>query len=197
MSRNEEFSAILKERLTEKRYIHSLNVAESARYLAGIYGADEEKAYTAGLVHDCCKDTPAGLQLSYLLENNADMTEIEINTAKLYHAMSGKVFAQKEFGIDDEDMLNAIRYHTTGRKNMSLLEKIVFIADFISAERDYNGVDVMREKAERSLDEAIVEGLSFTIKDLIDAGRVVHPDTLDAYNDAVVKVNQGKTGELK
>ena len=192
MSRNEEFKTVLKERLTEKRYIHSLNVADSAKKLARIYGADEEMAYTAGLVHDCCKDMPAGLQLSYLLENKADMTEIEINTAKLYHAMSGRIFAQKEFGIDDDDMLNAIRYHTTGRKNMSLLEKIIFIADFISAERDYNGVEVMREKAERSLEEAIVEGLSFTIKDLIDAERLVHPDTLDAYNDALFKIQQGK-----
>ncbi len=193
MSKNEEFKVILKERLTERRYIHSLNVADSAKELAHIYGADEKKAYTAGLVHDCCKDMPAGLQLSYLLENKVEMSHIEINTAKLYHAMSGKVFAQKEFGIEDEDMLNAIRYHTTGRKNMSLLEKIIFIADFISAERDYNGVDIMREKAVKSLDEAIVEGLSFTIKDLIDAERLVHPDTLDAYNDALFNIQQEKT----
>ena len=192
MSRNDEFKAILKERLTEGRYIHSLNVADSAVELAEIYGADAEKAYTAGLVHDSCKDMPAGLQLSYLLENNVEMTDLEINTAKLYHAISGSVFAKNTFGIEDEDMLNAIRYHTTGRKGMSLLEKIVFIADFISAERDYNGVDIMREKAKRSLDEAIVEGLSFTIKDLIDAERLVHPDTLDAYNDAIFNVNQNK-----
>lgn len=189
---NEGFKVILKERLTEKRYVHSLNVADSARELARIYGADEEKAYTAGLVHDSCKDMPAGLQLSYLLENKVELTDIELNTAKLYHAICGKVFAEKEFDITDEDMLNAIRYHTTGRKDMSLLEKIIFIADFISAERDYNGVEIMREKAVRSLDEAIVEGLSFTIKDLIDAERVVHPDTLDAYNQAVFKIKQGK-----
>lgn len=192
MSTNEEIMAVLKERLTERRYIHSLNVADSAKKLASIYGADEEKAYTAGLVHDSCKDMPAGLQLSYLFENKVEMTDLEINTAKLYHAMSGKVFAQREFGIDDEDILNAVRYHTTGRKNMSLLEKIVFIADFISDERDYNGVEIMREKAVSSLDEAIVEGLSFTIKDLIDAERLVHPDTLDAYNDALFKIQQEK-----
>lgn len=192
MSTNEEIMAVLKERLTPRRYIHSLNVAESATMLARIYGADEEKAYTAGLVHDSCKDMPAGLQLSYLLENKVEMTDLEINTAKLYHAMSGKVFARKEFGIEDEDMLNAVRYHTTGRRGMSLLEKIIFVADFISDERDYNGVEIMREKAVRSLDEAIVEGLSFTIKDLIDAERLVHPDTLDAYNDALFKIQQEK-----
>ncbi|MBR0535055.1 MAG: bis(5'-nucleosyl)-tetraphosphatase (symmetrical) YqeK [Clostridia bacterium] len=194
MSRNEEFKEILQKRLTEKRYIHSLNVAESARELAKQYGADEEKAFTAGLIHDSCKDTPAGLQLSYMLENGVELSDIEINTPKLYHAMCGKVFAQKEFGIEDEDLLNSIRYHTTGRKSMSLLEKVVFIADFISAERDYNGVEIMREKAARSLDEAIVEGLGFTIKDLVDRERVVHPDTIDAYNDAVSKI---QTGEIK
>lgn len=192
MSKNEEFKNILKERLTEKRYIHSLNVADSAVMLAEIYGADKEKAYTAGLIHDSYKDTPAGLQLSYLLENKVPLTDIELNTAKLYHAICGAVFAEKNLGISDEDMLNAIRYHTTGRENMSLLEKIIFIADFISAERDYNGVEIMREKAVRSLDEAIVEGLSFTIKDLIDAERVVHPDTLGAYNDALFKIQQEK-----
>ena len=190
MNGYDEFKNVLKERLTEKRYIHSLNVAESAKELARIYGADEEKAYTAGLIHDSCKDISAGMQLSFLLGNKVKLTEIEINTPKLYHAISGELFARKEFGIEDEEILDAIRYHTTGRANMSLLEKVVFIADFISAERDYNGVDVMRQKAAKSLDEAIVEGLSFTIKDLIDSERVVHPDTLGAYNDAVFKIMQ-------
>ena len=192
MNRDAEYTERLRERLTERRFIHSLNVADSARELAGIYGYDPEKAYTAGLIHDCCKDEPAGLQLSYMLGNGAQLTECEINTAKLYHSICGSIYIQKEFGIDDIEIINAVRYHTTGRKNMSLLEKIVFIADFISAERDYNGVEVMREKAARSLDEAIVEGLSFTIKDLIDAGRIVHTDTLDAYNDAIANVEKSR-----
>lgn len=190
---NEQYKEILQNRLTEKRYIHSLNVADSAKELALIYGCDPEKAYTVGLVHDCCKDEPAGLQLSYILENKVELTEYEINAAKLYHAISGRIFAEKEFGITDEDMLNAIRFHTTGRKGMSLLEKVVFIADFISAERDYNGVDIMREKAKRSLDEAIVEGLGFTIKDLITRNLVIHPDTVLAFDDAMLnlqKINQ-------
>lgn len=192
MSKNAKYMEILKERMSEQRYIHSLNVADSAKELAILYGADPEKAYTVGLVHDSCKDVAPGLQLSYMLENGVQLTQLETDTAKLYHAMCGSVFAQKEFNIDDEDMLNAIRYHTTGRKGMSLLEKVVFIADFISAERDYNGVEIMREKAKKSLDEAIVEGLSFTIKDLIDNERLVHPDTIDAYNDAQLEVLKTK-----
>lgn len=188
MNRDNEFKEILKNRLTEKRYTHSLNVADSAKKLARLYGYDEEIAYTAGLIHDCCKDTPAGLQLSYMLENGVELSEYELGVAKLYHSICGSVFVKKEFGIDNQDIINAVRYHTTGRKNMSLLEKIIFIADFISDERDYNGVEIMREKAVKSLDEAIIEGLSFTIKDLIDQGRIIHPDTLDAYNDAMMKI---------
>ena len=195
MNRDNEFKEILKNRLTEKRYIHSLNVADSAKRLARLYGYDEDIAYTAGLIHDCCKDTPAGLQLSYMLENGVELSEYEIDVAKLYHSICGSVFVEKEFGIDNQDIINSVRYHTTGRKNMSLLEKIIFIADFISEERDYNGVEVMREKAVKSLDEAIVEGLSFTIKDLIDRELIVHPDTLDAYNDAIR--NLLKKGENK
>ena len=156
MNRDAEYTEILREKLTEKRFIHSLNVADSSKELAKIYGYDEEIAYTAGLIHDCCKDTPAGLQLSYLLENSAELTDIEISTPKLYHAMCGSIYIKKEFGIQNEDIINAVRYHTTGRKNMSLLEKIVFIADFISAERDYDGVEILREQPGRSLDGAIV-----------------------------------------
>lgn len=195
MNRDNEFKEILKNRLTEKRYIHSLNVADSAKMLAKLYSYDEEIAYTAGLIHDCCKDTPAGLQLSYMLENGVELSEYELGVAKLYHSICGSVFVKKEFGIDNQDIINAVRYHTTGRRDMSLLEKIIFIADFISAERDYDGVEIMREKAVKSLDEAIVEGLSFTIKDLIDRGLIVHPDTLDAYNDAIR--NLIKSGENK
>ena len=187
---NEQYKEILQKRLSEKRYIHSLNVADSSKELALIYGCDPEKAYTVGLIHDCCKDEPAGLQLSYMLENKVELSEYELDVPKLYHAISGSVFAKNEFGIEDVDMLNAIRYHTTGRKGMSLLEKVVFIADFISAEREYDGVDIMREKAKRSLDEAIVEGLGFTIKDLITRNMIVHPDTVLAFNDAMFNLQK-------
>ncbi len=188
MKTDEQLTIILKEKLSEKRFIHSLNVAKAAVKLAEIYGADKELAYTAGLIHDCCKDTPAGEQLSYMLGNGMELTECEINTAKLYHAMCGSIYIRNEFGVNNQDIINAVRYHTTGRKGMSLLEKIVFIADFIGEERDYNGVEIMREKALKSLDEAIVEGLSFTIKDLTDREALIHPDTIDAYNDALLNI---------
>ena len=196
MNRNEEFKSILKERLTEKRYIHSVNVADAAVALAERYGADAEKAYTTGLIHDCCKDMPPALQLQYMLENGVELGDYELSSVKLFHAICGSAFAEKELGVTDEDMLNAIRYHTTGRKGMSLLEKVVFIADFIGIERDYEDVEVMREKALISLEDAIVYGLGFTIQDLVKKGAVIHPDTVDAYNEArLILMKREKTGE--
>ena len=98
----------------------------------------------------------------------------------------------KHFGIRDDDVLNAIRYHTTGRKNMSLLEKIVYLADYISAERDYKDVDVMRKLCDESMDEAVLYALEFGIPDLVRRGSVIHPDSLDLYNEAVMKKQGGK-----
>ncbi len=195
MKTNEECIEILKECLTEYRFNHSLNVANSAKELALIYGEDPEKAYTAGLVHDICKDTPVGRQLLYMVENGMELTQMEIDSPKLYHAMCGSLYLKKEGILEDEDSLNAVKYHTTGRKGMSLLEKIIFIADFISAERVYDGVELMREKAARSLEEAIVEGLGFTIKDLISKGVLIHPDTVNAYNDALHHLIQERKDE--
>lgn len=192
MKTDSECIEIIKGRLKEQRFIHSLNVAKSAKELAEKFGADPQKAYTAGILHDSCKNLESSEQLKYLLENNVTLSEYELAAPKLFHAVCGRVFAEKEIGCEDEEILNAIRYHTTGRSNMTLLEKIVFIADFISDERNYDGVEIMREKAFRSLDEAIVEGLSFTIIDLIKKERLVHPDTMGAYNAALVNMKNEK-----
>ena len=108
---------------------------------------------------------------------------IEKNALKLWHAKSGAEFVKNRLGIDDEEIITAVRYHTTGRADMTLSEKILFIADFISADRVYNGVEEMRERAEISLECAMDMGLSFTITDLVENSNPVHPDTIDAYND--------------
>ena len=136
-------------------------------------------------------------QLKYLLKNNIELSDYELAAPKLFHAICGAVFAEKELGCTDEEIITAVRYHTTGRSNMTLLEKVIFIADFIGKERDYDGVEIMREKASRSLDEAIVEGLSFTIIDLIKKERLVHPDTMGAYNAALINMKNEKGENLK
>ena len=88
-----------------------------------------------------------------------------------------------ELGIDDQEIIDAIRYHTTGRANMTLLDKVIFIADFISADRDYDGVDKMRKLADKNLEEACLEGMAFTISDLAQRKITIAPDTFAGYNE--------------
>lgn len=183
MNYNEKlYLADLRNRLDDYRFTHSVNVADTCRTLAKMYGEDEEKAYYTGLLHDIFKNETKENTLAFFAEHGVTLTECERNAPKLWHAMAGSVYLQKTYGFDDE-FINAVRYHTTGRANMSLLEKIVFCADFISAERNYPGVDDMRERVKISLEYCMEEGLRFTIDELVNALLPVHPDTIHAFND--------------
>ena len=159
-----------------------MNVAEAAAQLAKKYGADVEKAYIAGILHDITKEESHEAQREYITRNGIGLTELETLNGKVLHQMSGALFCRFELGIDDEDILGAIRYHTTGRRDMTLLEKVVYTADFISAERCYPDVEVMREKARQSLEEAMLYSLRWTIRDLSSKTMLIHPDTLECYN---------------
>lgn len=183
---------ILKPMLSEKRFEHSLNVAEEAVKLARKFGADEDKAETAGLLHDILKDTPEDKQLKIISDFGIMMTDVELSAKRFWHAVSGAVYIRTVLHIEDTEIFDAIRYHTTGRKNMSLLEKVIFIADFISKDRVYPGVEEMRKAAYESLDKAIMEGLAFTISDLANRRDPIVPETIDAYNDAVLAVRNSK-----
>ncbi len=114
-----QYIPLLEQRLSQYRFVHSLNVAESAKALAKKYGGDEEKAHTAGLLHDIMKDTDAAEQLKVIESAGIEMLGCERLSKKLWHAMSGAVYVRDVIGIVDEDIFNAIRYHTTGRENMS------------------------------------------------------------------------------
>ena len=188
----EKIISRLKTKINDKRFEHSLGVEYTAACMAMVHGADVEKARLAGLLHDCAKGLPTKEKLEKARRHGLAISKYEEKNPDMLHAKLGAHYARYKYDVTDQEVLDAICYHTTGRPNMSLLEKIIFVADFISDERDYNGVEIMREKAVSSLDEAIVEGLSFTIKDLIDAERLVHPDTLDAYNDSLFKIQQEK-----
>lgn len=183
MNNNDEFINIIKERLSEKRFRHSLNVADCARTLAKKYGADEEKAYTAGILHDIMKEETIDIQRKYMAENGESIREIEFPNPLVYHQVSGAAYCRLVLGIDDEDILSAIRYHTTGRRGMALLEKVVYTADFISADRCYPDVDIMRNKAEESLEKAMLYSLRYTISDLSNREKAIHIDTVECYND--------------
>ena len=194
--RNAEFLDAIKRKLNPQRLHHSLCVAESARELAMQYGADPDKAYTAGLVHDIMKNTPPDDMLKFFCDNGIMLTKTQRQSPKTWHAIAGEAYLRRRLHVTDEDILTAVRYHTTGRADMTCLEKVVFIADFVSADRDYPEVEHMRATAQRSLEEAIVEGLQFTITELVEAAALVDPDSIGAYNDAVLAV-QGRCQKLE
>ncbi len=182
----DEFKELLSQRLKPERYVHSLNVADSAVYLAEKYGADKEKAYIAGLLHDVTKNENEEVQLQMMKNDDIILSRTEFFNRKLWHAMSGEVYARTVLGIKDREILGAIRYHTTGKAGMTLLEKVIYIADFISAERDYPDADVMRQKAEISLEEAAIFSLKYSLRTLSENERLVHTDSVEFYNELIV-----------
>lgn len=185
--RNEEFKKLISGKLKESRFIHSLNVADSAKYLAEKYGCDEEKAYTAGLLHDVMKNASDSEQLCVIEKAGWKLTDCEKANTKLWHAIAGAAYMKTELAIEDDELIEAVRYHTTARKNMSLLEKVIYVADFISADRDYPEVDEVRQAAEESLEKAMMAGLEFCIHEIVNRNQVLHPDSVDAYNEIILE----------
>ena len=186
----DDYENLIKGCMGEKRFMHSVNVSQEAEKLAKLYGADVFKAKVAGMLHDVTKEMPNDKQLKLIEKNGIILSKVEKATPKLYHAISGYAFLKDNLSINDEDVLNAVRYHTTARANMSLLEKVIFLADFTSAERNYPDVDIMREKTYNSLDEGMLYGITFTINRLIKNGAVVHPDAISAYNEIILKTGK-------
>ena len=187
---NNEYLSLIKGRMGERRYIHSVNVAKSAVRLARLYGADEKKAEIAGILHDCCKELVKDEMLQIISDGGIILDIVEQNSSKLWHAIAGSVFIRDELGISDEDIINAVRYHTTGRAGMSILEKVIFTADFISDERDYPDVDVMRKNAFESLDDAMLYALQFTLKNLSSIKLPIHSNAIDCYNDILFNLKK-------
>lgn len=165
--------------LTPKRFRHTQGVAEEAAKLAAKYGADEKKAYIAGLLHDCAKCIPTDEKLKMCKKYKVELDDILKKQPDLTHSFLGAKLAKKIYGIKDKDILNAIAYHTTGRANMSLLEKIVYIADYIEPNRRFfEGLDKVRKLAYEDIDLTMVEILKNTIS--YNKNKVIHPLSLDA-----------------
>ena len=184
---NPDYKKIIRELMGDYRYEHSVNEAVT---LAELYGGDVKKAYTAGILHDVTKELPNDKQLQIINDGGIILDDVQNQAPKLWHAISGSVYIQTELGITDSDIINAIRYHTTGRANMSLLEKIIYIADYTAKGRDYNGVEVMRELSRNSLEDAMIFSYQFTINKLSSLESAIHPDEIYGYNDIVLKRNR-------
>lgn len=181
-----KYTVILKSRLDEKRYNHSLCVADEAKRLAFKYGGDTEKCYLAGLLHDVTKNAHADEHLKIFETFGIILSDIEKNAHKLWHAMSGTAYLEYVLGIKDNEVLDAVRYHTTAKADMSLTAKILYLADFTSRDRDYEDVDVIRAYVDQSLEKAMIYALKYSICDLVNQGKAIHPDTLEAYNQIVL-----------
>lgn len=181
--RNSEFLDILKEKLTPSRLYHSICVAEQAQHLAEKFGADTEKAYTAGLIHDIMRYEPPEEMLKLIdSDGKYKLTPLERKITVTLHAVAGEIYLRTKLGVTDEEILSAVRYHTTGKENMTLLEKIIYVADLTSEDRDYPDVAEVRETAEQSLEKATLRGLSFTIESNVQKNKPIHIDTVKAYN---------------
>lgn len=182
-----EYKELLKNRLTPKRYNHSLCVADEAVRLAEKYGGDVEKAYLAGLLHDITKNATPQEHLHIFEEFGIMLNSVEKNAEKLWHAISGAAFIEHKLNICDSEIITAVRFHTTARKGMTLLEKLLYLADFTSADRDYDDVDIMRQKVDISIQSALEYALSYTINDLVSQNKPLHIDTVEAYNEITLK----------
>lgn len=181
------YKEIIREMMGDFRYTHSLNVADEAVRLAELYGCDPDKAYVAGILHDITKEVSKDEQLQIIREGGIILDDVQKKAPKLWHAISGSVYVRTRLGVNDPDIINAIRYHTTGRAGMSLLEKIIYIADYTSAERDYPDADIMRERSNISLESAMIFSYQFTFKKLSSLEAAIHPDELYGYNDLVLE----------
>ena len=166
-----------------KRYEHTLGVEYTSAALAMRFGADLEKAQIAGLLHDCAKCISDQEKLSICKKHKIPVTESEQKAPYLLHAKVGAYLAQHKYGIEDQDILNAITYHTTGRENMSLLEKIIFVADYIEPGRKHApNLGEIRLLAFQDLDKALIRILKDTLCYLETSGGEVDPSTKQTYN---------------
>lgn len=167
--------------LSEKRRNHTYGVVETAKKLARKYGADEKKAETAALFHDMFRGAQIEVLNMYVRQLGLDKNCLD--NANLAHGRIAAAIMERDYGIKDQDIINAVKYHTTGRAGMSLLEKILYLADAIEPARSYPGVDQARKLAEESLNKACLFSMERTITYIQERKLFLHEDTINARND--------------
>jgi len=178
----EEIKEYLKNNLEENRYKHVLGVAETAKKLAVLNEIDEEIAEIAGLAHDVAKNMHKDEMERVIIENNLQLSEIEKINKSLWHSIIAPIVAKEKLKIEDEYILQALRWHTTGKENMTTLEKIIYIADMIEPTRNFKGVEELRDITFSDLDKGILEGLTQTIKYLLKKDLIIDENTMKARN---------------
>jgi predicted HD superfamily hydrolase involved in NAD metabolism len=188
----------LGKRINERRLKHSIGVSRCAKRLALHYNQNAEKAELAGLVHDCAKGLSYEDSIYLAKKFGYEPDEIERINYGLLHAPVGAILAQEMFGIRDKEILDAIACHTTGKKGMSIFEKIIFLADYIEEGRSFQGVEEIRSLAFTDLNQALLRALEQSIRRILDRNKLLHPMTVDARNALLLEIRDvapyGKTG---
>ncbi|MBR3133316.1 MAG: bis(5'-nucleosyl)-tetraphosphatase (symmetrical) YqeK [Clostridia bacterium] len=171
----------VKKALSERRYFHSKCVVKGCVELAKIYGVDKKKAELVGIAHDVAKEMSRDEKLDFVEKNGIEADEVELKSPELLHAKIGGYIGVKEFGFS-EDMGEAIANHTTGKPNMDILSKILFVADATSEDRDYHDREDIFNLAKTDLDSAILIILDFIINDIIEKNKMLHSNTIMCRN---------------
>lgn len=189
-----ELIRTLEQELNYKRFVHTLAVAGTASSLAMCYGMSVEKAELAGLLHDCAKCIDVRKMQKLCEKAGLEISPFEAGSGSLLHSKAGSVLAAEKYGCTDPDILNAIRYHTTGRPGMSLLEKIIFVADYIEPGRfTAKNLPEIRKMAFEDIDETLLKILYDTLVYLNSTGNTVDPmtqKTYDYYRQLMAEVNR-------
>ena len=188
----DEAKALVKSRLSEKRYKHTINVKKMAVKLAKRYGADEEKAALAALLHDSAKELPKAEMLQIFADNAIIAKNAAKRPAPVWHGYAASVLCQTQWGVTDPEILSAIECHTTGKQNMSLLDKIIYMADMTSAERDWPGVEKLRKLEMKDLDAAMLAALRQTNGFVLSEGKPLDPESKAAYEDILAHSGQNE-----
>ena len=179
----DEAKRLAKKNLSPKRYEHTCNVRKLAVKLAKAHGADEKKAALAALLHDIAKELPRDRLLQIFTENAIIAGNAAQRPAPVWHGAAAAILAQTQYGVDDGEILSAIRCHTTGRPGMTKLDKIIYLADMASYERTYPEAEQLRRHALADLDRTAIEGLGLSIAWLKAGGKPVDEESLLAYAD--------------
>lgn len=172
----------LKKEIGIERYKHSIRVRDTAVKLAERFDCDLDKAILAAILHDCGKYEDKDYLLKQATKFGIMSHKSYKNNKPVIHAPLGAIIANKEYGVKDKEVLNAISYHTTARKNMTKLDKIIYLADFIEPKRDFDGIDEIRKLAKKDLNAAVLAALENSILFLVKKQSPIHLDTIKARN---------------
>lgn len=182
-----EMDARLKRSLKPNRYLHSVNTMKVAVSIAEHYGQNKDMAAISGLLHDCAKDLNDDEMKKYCASSGIELNEIEKRQVFLMHGAVGAIMAKEKYGVNDDMILNAIKYHTTGCSNMNMMDKIIFLADYIEPSRTHLEVQGARSLAYEDIDKALLCAFDNIIKYVIDQNSLIHPFTIEARNSILLK----------